>query len=466
MYGSKRTSNVFYSFRGAAPGRGLADAGGTSLLLESDAAHTRQLEDNVTKALVNVLFHAEPLVWRRFLEEVVGLPASASGQPQFAMQRGLTAGDVRGRGQRVLLGLVPPGQDGPAKDGTRRALTDARRPDATIRGEDFAVLVEAKVEGGLDDSQWRGHAEALRGDEPDAPITERVRTWGHVHQCFSTLRRDLAAGGLSAWLVDQFLEYLRLEHLAGFAGFDAEMFDYFEDRDDENQRAMVRRTVAALAGELQRRVTGINEWYAEHDVGNLNAIDTSCWVAFGPQTRGAATGVYRRSAHMTVALRHHGVEVFANAELLPATNRLGWLIREKRDELLETLRPAASLHTEIRVEERVQRKTAAGKPLPRKYDYAPRLTCQVRDLFDPVSGPANATKVFDTILELALPAVSIVRIVPRADFTQSPAPDPGASLDAICSAIAQLDPVVRAINDARPRAGRHQSGDAARVGTR
>ena len=118
--------NIFYSYRGP-------DTVGVD--------RDRQLENNLTKALINTLSLGGEAVWRPFLSEL-GL-ADATGAKFLLQRRDLPSGSAVTRRDRVLLGIskkrsawVP--DRGVGADGTYEGV-----PDAWVYGDKFAVLVEA-----------------------------------------------------------------------------------------------------------------------------------------------------------------------------------------------------------------------------------------------------------------------------------------------------------------------------------
>ena len=117
--------NLFYTYHGPC----------------SDTDRDRQLENNVTKALINTLRLGGEAVWRPFLAWL-GI-ANATGADFLLQRQDLPSGHAAHKRHRVLLGISkrksvwPPTQcAGP----TYESL-----PDAWVYGDGFAVLVESKV---------------------------------------------------------------------------------------------------------------------------------------------------------------------------------------------------------------------------------------------------------------------------------------------------------------------------------
>ena len=155
--------NIFYSYRGP-----------DTIGVDRD----RQIENNITKAMINTLSLGGEAVWRPFLGEL-GL-ASATGA-KFLLQRpDLPSGGAKTRRDRVLLAIskkrsawVPDKGVGVGADGTYEGV-----PDAWVYGDKFAVLVESKVnDGDFSPGQMRAHRKCLEPIEPRQII---LKTWGQI----------------------------------------------------------------------------------------------------------------------------------------------------------------------------------------------------------------------------------------------------------------------------------------------
>jgi hypothetical protein len=452
MRSSPRLTNVFYAFKGSSAREktGERDSDDEGQL---GSAHEAQLEDNVTKALVNTLVHAERSVLERFLA-LAGVPALPRSEPtgateprhiHFAMQRSITGDDpVLARARRVILGIVPHGQVRKrAPAGSRPASTNERRPDAWIWGSDFAILIEAKVGGALDAEQWRDHSECLRTSCPE-PVSEQELSWKDIHEALSPLLADAALSEKSRWLLYQFLEYLSLEGLMGFTGITKEVFDYFFEPGDEDTRVAVKRTIKSFADELQTPVERINPWYSRPTVGKLKRTDDHCWFAFGPQT------TFKHFAHVTVSVTSGGVEVFINIELKSAMDRLRKALAAQRPLLLErmrALRSAGSAPTaigpdrfEIRFADREQIQGSDYRDIP-------VATTSLDYLFDERVGEATRANLFRSIGAIRLPYIAILTTISRKDVGAAQRSGPTGIVARVARIVAQLDPIVRLINE-------------------
>jgi hypothetical protein len=308
--------NVFYYYRGPSQ--------------ESDKLNDPQLENNTTKALINMLKHCSPAIAVRFLN---WLGIAASKRIGFELQKA-TIGRQRIHHvpQRLLLGLVAvpekPGDsicdrlDGP--------VTGGSQPDAWIFGDDFVVLIESKVgDDLLDVNQMRGHFRKLQQTSKNRPKC-LVRTWAEVHHFFESISSDLTEK--DTWLVQQFTQYLEWKGMTAFSGFEEWMFEFLvSDQQDATDKTLIRRTMEGfgdkvLEGGLQKLYPA---FYEDRFVGKYHPGAEHFWVAFGPT---GGPSVFGKKAHQTVSLHEHGLEVFVNVEHQPAIKMLKKKLSDQADE--------------------------------------------------------------------------------------------------------------------------------------
>jgi len=409
--------NIFYYYRGP---------------LGKDKARERQLEDNTTKALVNTLRHSSPAVRRGFLNF---LGMQSDGNVNFALQKqSIGEGRIRTKRQRLLLGIVPTGSEGLEPTPTSDDSGDGR-PDAWIWGDDFVVLIESKVVGGLDPQQMARHREKLtvgssRPTEPDP------RTWGELHGFFHNMAHSLT--GKDAWLVKQFTQYLEHTNMSGFVGFDKEMFDYFFTLDDEDTRRWVKSTVAGFAEKVAEGLKDVSDFYEGVDVGNLKRTDSHCWAAFGPAT---PKGSYRQMAHQTLAISTHGIEVFINIELKRSTDKLKKLALCDRRTFDKQIRKLAkSGPFVIRVIERIPKR-------PRVFASRPVADLESDYLIDERTSRDGLDYLANLLEQIPLPYVSFRRLIPRQDvLTYSRKDKGGALVKAVVTIMKSFHPFVEYVN--------------------
>jgi hypothetical protein len=142
--------NIFYSYRG--PKGDTAD-------------RDRQLENNVTKALINTLDLGGSAVYGPFLD---WLGITDATNAKFLLQRhNLPSGTAAEKRNRALLGISKRKLDwaDAGANGTYESV-----PDAWVYGDGFAVLVECKVnDSAFSQGQMQGHLARLQSIEPPPP---------------------------------------------------------------------------------------------------------------------------------------------------------------------------------------------------------------------------------------------------------------------------------------------------------
>lgn len=215
-----RHHNVFYYFRGPSKAAASAQA-------QEESQH-RQVEDNTTKALINLLEHAEPALTDSFVKRFVP-QASREGLDERAYF--LQGGPKAPAGQTWLLGLSVLGELDP-KAVTTPANGGSRVDAAILLPGGSLTLVETKVVEYLDPHQLARHAQEWQMPEPpldqaawvdDGPW--RLARWAEVYEWASAADADIEEP-VSRFLLDQFRDYLQLVGLAPFAGFRDEHFGW------------------------------------------------------------------------------------------------------------------------------------------------------------------------------------------------------------------------------------------------
>lgn len=298
--------NIFYYYRGA------------SL---SDTARERQLEDNTTKALVNVIEHCDLNVSKAFLD---WLGIEVCDKPICELQRtNISCGSIKRKSIRILLGLIP-SKASHSSNNTSPARSDSR-PDAWIYGNDYVILIESKIVGGLDRHQIHRHQAILQTKED--PI---VKTWPQIHHFFKTLNVNLSSK--DAWIIYQFIKYLEFNSMGGFTGFDAEIFDFFLSQGDVDTKKWFREYMHIFAEAVSVELKRLDTFYEHYDLGNIKASSKNCWIAFGP-----SGSEYRKYAHLSVSIDPMGVSVFVNVETQHAVKKLKECISQKKQLFLDTI---------------------------------------------------------------------------------------------------------------------------------
>lgn len=196
-----RYQNCFYYFRGPSSKQKEADL-------------DKQVEDNTTKALINVLEHSHPDLTSRFLHSLVGWKGTASEFDYF-----LQGGPNSPETTRFLLALSNRGEIGvsswePADGGSR--------VDGSIHAAgSLTVVIETKVVDTLNGHQLQRHAaewdiplaQQTDGDKWKLPSEWQIRKWVDVYD-WAQRDRSTTERQPDKFLLGQLVEYLELTGLA------------------------------------------------------------------------------------------------------------------------------------------------------------------------------------------------------------------------------------------------------------
>jgi hypothetical protein len=271
--------NLFYGYRGP-----IIDAG----------ERERQLENNLTKALINTLSLGGEEVWAPFLTEI-GI-ADARDAKFLLQRRELPTGSAKDRRDRELMGISKCESScvvSPDADSTYGSV-----PDAWIYGDGFAALVENKTDGDFSPGQMQAHLGRLRQDESKPPRQIRL-TWRQLHSMFGKFRLLPGPTGVAKFLIEQFIQFLDYSGMSGFTGFQTEHFRYFLLHDDEDARRWILDQVRSFADFVLANLKAQEPFYDSFKVGNLAAANSFCWAAFGPRE-------YKNVTHQTISLGSGG----------------------------------------------------------------------------------------------------------------------------------------------------------------
>lgn len=393
--------NVFYYYRGPARERSLID---------------RQLENNTTKALVNVLENCSPTLTMQFLHWL-GVDAALQ-KTHFELQSE-TIGErrIQRAKKKLLLDLVggPSAENVPSVEGAPEGLS---LPDAWIYGDDFVVLVESKLGPKLNAEQRACHMKLL-----GVGAEERRVTWQEVHEFFNDMP---GLAGVDHFLVQQFTRYLEYTGMATTSAVTEELFDFLLNPEDAEGKRWVRETMRGLA-----RIVA-DELYPslQVNVGNIEKEPGgwySCWVTLSHDLPASA------EAHVTVQIFPYEMAVYANVDTATIQRLLNRL-KTSPDALKAMLADLESFDIEV-----YDRKPSK----PRKFEYIPVMKFRTgRYIADEIS--------FDHLVYLlkalrypgTYPSFSVTKRFSRHEVLEMKGRLPGQ----LITAARQLEPLVRFVN--------------------
>tara|TARA_B100000315_G_scaffold219350_1_gene221225 strand:- start:466 stop:1686 length:1221 start_codon:yes stop_codon:yes gene_type:complete len=325
--------NIFYYYRGPTKG--------------SDP-HDWQLENNSTKALINVLENTGPVVSDNFLRWLG--TATRSRELFFELQKA-TIGEYRihSADQRLLLLITREIREW--EDQKRTVATRSRSiPDAWIYNDELVVAVESKLGSNPDIDQMEAHRELLGGD-----CSETNKTWQKVHECFEQMNNGKLAQP-DHFLVGQFTQYLEYTGMAITEKLTEEHFDFLLNPVDPRGRAWIRGTLEALTRELSGTLPGPPRNVVVGNMERQSGGWSGCWVAMCHAERPS------QEAHITVEILPQSLQVFANAETAGGAGKLLKALHSNAKEFMAELRDLEGFYAVA----------THRKPLtPRRFEYIP-----------------------------------------------------------------------------------------------
>lgn len=231
-----RYQNCFYYFRGPSSKEKAAEA-------------DKQLEDNTTKALINVLEHSDRSITRRFLAALVCHDPGPVSEVEYFLQRRPDSPAAA----KLLLGISNRGEIDPS---SWMSAGGGSRIDGAIHvAGAVTVLIETKVVDALDGSQLHRHASdcGMPGKVADGngwkpPPEWKIQSWVTVYE-WAQREIDTTEREPDKFLLRQLVEYLELAGLAPTWALRPEHFDFLSQPAEERD--------AAIAGEIRRRLGSI-----------------------------------------------------------------------------------------------------------------------------------------------------------------------------------------------------------------
>jgi len=163
----------------------------------------RQIEDNTTKALINVLEHSDASLTASFLTKVLGEPVIAKGAPFVHSLQGADRSARRAK-RRWLVAISVLGSAGVIEDTSEDPLAVGRVDAAIARPDDLLVVFEVKVGSGqLGRLQLDQHANTWG-------IVKRARCYLRWEEVYDWFEEELRAGhdAVTTFLLGSFLSFL------------------------------------------------------------------------------------------------------------------------------------------------------------------------------------------------------------------------------------------------------------------
>jgi hypothetical protein len=250
--------NIYFYYRGPS----------AKALDESEPAMDRQLEDNTTKALINVLEHSAPSLTASFLRKILGEPVAAKVGRFVHSLQGAEKSAKRAR-RRWLVAISMLGSEGVIEDASDDPLAIGRIDAAIARPDDLLVVFEVIVGSGqLGRLQLDQHAKKWG-------IAKKARRYVRWEEVYDWAEEELKASydPITRFLLSQFLEFLELTGLSPFRGLRDEDFEFFVTREPERQVIVKDRLTALGNAVLDALGPAEREALGEIRIGQIRGGD-------------------------------------------------------------------------------------------------------------------------------------------------------------------------------------------------
>lgn len=332
-------TNIFHAYRGPA---------------SSEEVSARQLEDNLTRALVITLNHVRESGARMALLDALHVPTLHQDKAYHChLQVSAASPDWPNPSKRRLLVI----HGGPVLATTGSSSdADTGRADAVIATEDFLLAIESKLGDQVQQSQLDRHRETLGILETGISNV----TWSDLVRVVRRILAKRPAEPIARFVLEQFEEYLRMN---GFGGLTQDHFTFFaqapSDRDPLVKEG-IRRALREIGDEVAR--SSGTSWTPH--VMNIRMDQPEAGAVL-------ETGTRAEKPHLTISIDAAGLSIFANVELQgPYTQFVkAWQVNPST--LIETIRQLGNVPVQsaddIPWHFRVVRRVSLGRP--REYHY-------------------------------------------------------------------------------------------------
>jgi len=171
------------------------------------------LENDVTKALINLFQHCSPKVLRDFLQMIPVKEAPEAFQFDFQVTDTIS---YRQKANRVMLSIISASTQ--IKSNSYHTFKKSI-PDACIYSGNTSILIEAKTQGPLFTGQIETHIKNYLG----TANKQRTITWEDISEKFKLISDKLPP--FDRFLVTHFCKFLELIGIAKFDGFSLSDFE-------------------------------------------------------------------------------------------------------------------------------------------------------------------------------------------------------------------------------------------------
>lgn len=288
-----------------------------------------QLEDNITKALVNTLENSEKGLLKRFLQRLSINCEIGNSRPVYKLQ----------------------------------VAKKESRPDAEITIANKTVIVESKVDSPLTKAQWESHLKTnaksyllcITPRETDKAVIVEMNnkrlvfvTWKELYLLFKDYQKQ-ATDEITRFIVSQFTEYIEVLGMSPFKGWEKKDFQAFlnimEEDPEKELRIRVKKKLDQYLISLKGELTS-KQLYEElfPKVGNVGLGYQSLWGVLCRKPLKRMVHV----PHFNFTLNSNSFQIGVQIEGKNPTMKMKHNIGANKEEFLEILRKLDGFNLVIR----------------------------------------------------------------------------------------------------------------------
>jgi len=237
-----------------------------------------QIENNVTRALLNVLWYCccrgDSELVSAFVKKMINVRSAAPYDFELLKSRTGIHHSYQKRLERAttkkcLLLIRPVDKPELQESEFRHAPLQQRPsiPDGWLISSNLIVAIESKTSTPIQAEQIKRHIKNHLCEDPDNFSLVKQKTWLDIYDFFKDPSRNLTHES-SRFLVEQFCRYLELCGLGRFPGFTDSDFNYLamdkdEQRDNDGLKQSLIGKMWMLAGEVLEEVKDSYKGYRD-----------------------------------------------------------------------------------------------------------------------------------------------------------------------------------------------------------
>lgn len=249
--------------------------------IEDSFIFDEQLENNVTKSLINTLEYCNSatalgsflaLIESKIYKDKIHLDTTA-GKYHFCLQsKPIIFPEVK---NKILLTISNAPSDANINIPNEQP---GSRPDAWIFGDNsFIIMIESKLNTLPNEKQLEGHLKSI-GWLNTSYFRVDLK-WSEIYSCLKSRLSEVVKEP-DHFIIEQFLKYMEVIGMAPFEGFTNSDFDFFLVYDEnEDYKPIVKKKLDDFSKLVYEKLPPpLRQFYSERYIGKFTK--ESFWIAF------------------------------------------------------------------------------------------------------------------------------------------------------------------------------------------